>query len=111
MDGGLPRKIAFLGDSKTVLSQFPPDVKGEIGFGLRQAQNGERHTNAKPLESHTEIVSDESDLSYRAVYSLKFAGRVVVLHCFIKKSKKGIATPQKELNLVRERYKDAEEIF
>ena len=32
-----------------------------------------------------------------------FAGAIYVLHAFQKKSKKGIATPQKDIELIRQR--------
>ena len=47
--------------------------------------------------------------TYRAVYTVKFAGAVYVLHAFQKKSKKGIKTPPAEMNVIRRRLKAAEE--
>ncbi len=56
-----------------------------------------------------ELVEDHDGNTYRAVYTVKFAGAVYVLHAFQKKSKKGIKTPMAEMNLIRQRLKVAEE--
>ena len=55
-----------------------------------------------------EVVEDHDGDTYRAVYTVKFAGAVYVLHSFQKKSKKGIKTPAAEMNVIRERLKAAE---
>lgn len=55
-----------------------------------------------------EIVEDFRGATYRAVYTVKFAGAVYALHAFQKKSKKGIATPRRDIDLIRTRLKSAE---
>jgi len=56
--------------------------------------------------------SENHDRSaYRAVYTAKFGDVVYVLHVFQKKSKSGIATPQHEINIIRERLKYADEHY
>jgi phage-related protein len=86
-------------------------VKREIGFGLRQAQNGETHINAKPLTQFgpgvMEIVSDFHSDAFRGVYVANLKGKVYVLHCFQKKSTKGKATPKRHLDLIERRLKEA----
>ena len=57
-----------------------------------------------------EVVADYRGETYRAVYTVRFAERVYVLHVFQKKSKKGISTPQSEIDLVRQRLKRAAEL-
>ena len=69
--------------------------------------------NAKPLKgfggaSVLEIVEDNDGDTYRAVYTVKFPLAVYVLHVFQKKSKKGMATPKRDLDLIDERLKRAE---
>ena len=59
-------------------------------------------------EGVLEVVGDFDGNAYRAVYTVKFVGVVYVLHVFQKKSKKGIATPQREIGLIKERLKRAE---
>ena len=79
-----------------------------MGFALYQAQLGRWAVTAKPLKGFggagvLEIVDEFQTDTYRAVYTVKFADRVYVLHAFQKKAKHGIATPQKEIDLVKQR--------
>jgi len=55
-----------------------------------------------------EVVEDDAGGTYRAVYTVKFAEAVFVLHCFQKKSKRGIATPTEDMNIIHARLKIAE---
>jgi|SRR5579863_583741 phage-related protein len=108
------RPVAWLGSSKADLSVFPDEVKDSIGFALYVAQQGGKHRTAKPLRGFggagiLEIVDDFDGDTYRAVYTVRFAGRVYVLHVFQKKSKSGIKTPKAELNLIQSRLRRAEE--
>jgi phage-related protein len=85
-----------------------------MGFALHFAQAGGKHPDAKPLKGFSgagvlEIIGDYDGDTYRAVYTVRFRGVVYVLHAFQKKSKMGIKTPLKEMKLVRERLKRAEE--
>ena len=56
-----------------------------------------------------EIVEDHDTNTYRAVYTVKLADTVYVLHVFQKKSKSGIATPKKVLELIKARLQRAKE--
>jgi len=105
----------FVGSSLADLRNFPADVRQEIGFALEQAQHGEKSLHATPLVGFKgagvlEIVSNSVGNTYRAVYTVRLSEAVFVLHCFQKKSKSGIATPAKDMDLVRSRLKDAERI-
>ena len=87
-----------------------------MGFALHFAQAGGKHADAKPLKGFVgadvlEIVEDHDGDSYRAVYTVRFAGAIYVLHAFQKKSKGGIKTPAKEIELVKKRLKRAEEHY
>ena len=114
MEGKAHRKPLFwVGSSRQDLREFPEEVKDAMGHALHMAQLGSRHADAKPLSGFggagvLEVVEDAAGDTYRAVYTVRFAGAVYVLHAFQKKSKRGIKTPQKELNLIRERLKRAE---
>ena len=55
------------------------------------------------------MVENHDGDTYRAVYTVRFEDAVYVLHCFQKKSKSGIATPQQDIELVKTRLKAAEE--
>jgi len=108
------KPLVWLGDSLEVVRSFPPPVRDEIGFGLYQAQTGNKHVNAKPLKGLgtgiLEIVSDYRGDTFRAVYMVRLATKVYVLHAFQKKSKRGVATPKPEIELVKHRLKRAVEL-
>ena len=83
-----------------------------FGFALHEAQLGRKHANAKPLKGFggagvLEVVSRHDGDAFRAVYTVKLAGRVYVLHAFQKKSKSGIATPKAEIEVIKARLKTA----
>jgi len=87
-----------------------------MGEALYRAQQGEEHPAAKALKGFggrgvLEIVDDYRGDTYRAIYTVKFSNVIYVLHVFQKKSKKGAATPQHEIELVRARLKRAEEHY
>lgn len=107
------KTLIWIGSSKKYLMAFPEDVKDVFGYALHLAQHGEKHLDARPLKGFggaktLEVVDDHQGDTYRAVYTVKFEGYVFVLHCFQKKSKKGIATPKPDMDKVRARLKDAE---
>ena len=110
----LPKPVIWMGDSLEVLRQFPSPVQDEIGFALYRAQVGSKHVAAKPLKGLgsgvLEVLSDHRGDTFRAVYTVRFARTVYVLHAFQKKSKTGIATPTRELDLVKARLKLAEDL-
>ena len=92
---------------------MPADVIDVFGFAMHLAQTGKKHEQAKPLKGFggagvLEVVEDHMGDTYRAVYTVKIADAVYVLHCFQKKSKHGAETPHHEMDLVRERLKTAQ---
>ncbi len=111
-----PKPLFWVGSSRDDLREFPDGVRAVMGFALWQAQNGDKHLDAKPLRGFggagvLEVVAAEPGSTYRAVYAVKFAGAVYVLHAFQKKSKKGVKTPKHEVDLIRRRLKAAEEHY
>ena len=95
------------------LKSFPPQVQDDIGYALYAAQKGETDPAAKPLKgfggaSVMEIVAPFAGDTWRGIYTVRFKGVVYVLHAFQKKSKRGIATPQKEIDLIHARLAVAE---
>ena len=84
------------------------EVRREIGQALYTAQQGDRDPAAKPLKGFSgtsvmEIVDRYDTDTYRAVYTTELAGTIYVLHAFQKKSKRGTATPKREMDLIRKR--------
>ena len=111
-----PKPVRWVGRSKADVSAFPADVKSRVGGALWDAQLGRKAPYAKPLKGFVgagvlEVVDDFDGDTYRAVYTVRFAGVVYVLHAFQKKSKRGIATPKAEIDLVVRRLKSAEEDY
>lgn len=109
------KPLVWVGSSLKDLREFPDEVKDEMGFALYEAQCGLKPTAAKPLKgfggaSVLEIVSDYQTDTYRAVYTVRLAERVYVLHAFQKKSKKGIATLKADIEMVKRRLRQAEEL-
>ena len=89
------------------------DVRRFFGYALSLAQAGDQHDAAKALRGFggagvLEVVEDDAAGTYRAVYTVKFEEAVFVLHCFQKKSKRGIATPKEDMDVIRARLKVAE---
>lgn len=108
------KALAWIGSSRKDLKKFPAEVQSAMGFALYQAQLGLKAIDARPLAgfggaSVLEIVDDFQTDTYRAVYTVKFRDVVYVLHAFQKKSRKGIATPKADLDLIKRRLKVAEE--
>jgi phage-related protein len=106
------KPIRWLSDSLRRLREFPEDVKDDLGAALFWAQKGAKHPNAKPLRGFggaqiLEIIEDYDGDTYRVVYTVRFKDRLYVLHAFQKKSKKQDRTPEHEMDLVRERLKQA----
>ena len=88
-------------------------MKDVIGFALRLAQQGEKHPCTKPLKGFKgagvlEVVENCDGNTYRAVYTVRIKNKIYVLHTFQKKSKKGIQTPQKEIDVIKARLKRVE---
>ncbi len=105
--------LRWIGSVKRGLLAMPDEVQQVFGYALYHAQTGSLHPSAKPLKGFgsagvVEIVEDRRGNTYRAVYTVRFADAVYVLHCFEKKSKHGIETPKREMDLIRARLKDAE---
>jgi phage-related protein len=108
-----PKPAVWIGSSRDDLRSFPDEVRRVMGFAINDAQNADEHPRAKALRgfggrSVLEIVDDEDGDTYRAVYTIRFAGVIYVLHAFQKKSKKGIETPKHEIDVIKSRLKVAE---
>lgn len=112
----LPKPVEWVGSSLDDLKEFPEDVRQTVGYVLYLAQCGEKHPSATPLKGFKgagvlEIVEDFDGDTYRAIYTVKLAGVVYVLHAFQKKSKQGIATPKQDIDLIETRLKRAKEHY
>lgn len=108
------KPVAWIGSSYKDYRSFPDPVQDGMGYALFLAQTGKMHSDAKPLKGFggagvLEVVDDDQGDTYRAVYTVKFAEAVYVLHAFQKKSKQGRKTPPQDMEMIRRRLKAAEE--
>jgi phage-related protein len=110
------KPVEWIGSSRRDLRSFPKEVRRVMGQAIDDAQLGAEHPAVKALKGFggrgvLEMVDDFDSDTFRAVYTVRFADIVYVLHAFQKKSKKGIATPQRETDLIKARLKRAEEHY
>jgi phage-related protein len=107
------KPVFWVGSSRSDLRAMPENVRRDIGKALYTAQRGFTDPKAKPLKGFggtrvMEIVERDRSGAYRAVYTAQLGDMIYVLHVFQKKSKRGIATPKQDIELVRRRLADAE---
>jgi phage-related protein len=110
------KPVGWISSSRKDLRTFPEDVKDQVGVALYRAQQGKKHAAAKPLLGFSgagvlEVIADHDGDTYRAVYTVRFADIVYVLHCFQKKSKSGISAPRHDIELVKGRMQLAEQEY
>lgn len=110
------KPVAWVGSAKKDLKRFPEPVQDSIGNAIQEAQYGRKPLSAKPLSGFQgagvlEIVDNHDGGTYRAVYTVRFAEIIFVLHAFQKKSKHGIQTPKQEIDLIHVRLKAAETAY
>jgi phage-related protein len=114
--GSGQKPVFWVASSRKDLQGLPAEVRKVFGFALWQAQVGRTHAAAKPLKGFggagvLEVVEDHDGNTYRAAYTVRFAGVVYALHVFQKKAKKGVKTPKQEIERIRKRLKAAEEHY
>jgi phage-related protein len=106
------RPLLWVASSKRDYREFPPHVQDTLGFEQFLTQTGQHPPSAKPLKGlgsgTIELVEDFDGNTYRAVYTVRFRQAVYVLHAFKKKSRRGIKTPQSDIELIKRRLRDAE---
>jgi phage-related protein len=112
---GSERPVIWVGSSRKDLRSFPREVRRDLGQALYTAQQGETDPAAKPLRgfgggSVLEIVADQKGGTWRAVYTVGYPEAVYVLHAFQKKSKRGIATPKRDIDLIHRRLAEADRL-
>jgi phage-related protein len=109
------KPVIWVGSSRKDLREFPELVQDHMGYALYVAQQGRKHRDAKVLTGFSgagvvEIIKDYRGDTFRAVYTLRYEGAVYVLHVFQKKSKTGRETPRREMELIEQRLREAEQI-
>jgi len=113
-DEPLLKPVIWVGSSLKDLRAFPEPVQDHMGYALYVAQRGGRHRNAQTLSGFgagvVEVIKDFRGDTFRAVYTVRHADAVYVLHAFQKKSKTGRETPRRDMELIEQRLREAEQI-
>ena len=109
------KPLVWVGSSLRDLCGFPEPVQDHMGYALYAAQLGGKHRDSKTLSGFSgagvlEVISDFRGDTFRAVYTVRYAAAVFVLHTFQKKSKTGRETPRRDIGLIQQRLREAEKI-
>lgn len=108
------RPVVWLGNSKKNILAFPEEVRKLIGDELQMIQFGGMPKDAKPFKGVgsgvIEIALKYNKEAYRCVQAVQLGDSIYVLHAFQKKSKQGIATPKQDVDLIKQRYREAKEL-
>ena len=109
------KPVVWVGSSRNDLRAFPDPVQDHMGYAIYVAQRGGKHRDAKVLSGFggagvLEVVKEFRGDTFRAVYTLRYAGDVYVVHVFQKKSKTGRETPRRDIELIEQRLREAEKI-
>jgi phage-related protein len=115
VDQGQSRSLIWIASSRRDMRALPKEVRRTFGVALYAVQIGETPPIAKPLRGFggagvLELIEDDAGGTYRAVYTVRYATAIYVLHVFQKKSKRGRETPRHDIDLIKERLKRAEEL-
>ena len=107
------RPLVWLGNSRRNIQAFPNGAQKLIGDELQLIQFGGMPESAKPFRGVgggvIEIALRYGGNAYRTVVAVQIGRKIYVLHAFQKKSKRGIATPKQDVDLIRQRYALAKE--
>ena len=108
---GALKPVEWIGSARDDLRAMPEEVQDDFGYAIHEAQQGKHHPSAKQMRGDLrgliELVDDFDGDTYRAIYTVKLADVVYVLHVFQKKATHGIATPKREIALIKERWQRA----
>ena len=109
------KSVTWMGSALKDLRSFPDEVKQVFGVAIYFAQRGGKHPQAKPMKGYKgggvlEIVEDYDRNTYRCIYTVRFSNKIYILHAFQKKSQKGIATPQPDLDVINRRLQEVKKL-
>ncbi len=108
------RRISWVKVAFKEFNRFPQGVQEQTKFALEIAAAGQMADIAKPMKGFEggiyEIALPYRGDAYRAVYAVKIGADLWVVHAFQKKSTQGIKTPQREIDLIRQRLKQLKEL-
>jgi phage-related protein len=104
------KELIWMGSTRHDMRALPKGVRRSFGVALFAVQTGTTPPIAKVLKGFggagvLELIEDDSGGTYRAVYTVRYATAIYVLHVFQKKSKRRAATPKADIDLVEARLK------
>lgn len=109
------KPLHWVSSAKKDLLALPAEVVDDFGYALSAVQMGATPPQAKPWKGEgrgvLELVDNHRGDTFRAVYTVRFAKAVYVLHCFQKKSPSGIRTAQADVDMIHERLKLAQQHY
>ncbi|OWV76931.1 hypothetical protein ATY76_02960 [Rhizobium sp. R339] len=109
------KEIAWVKAALKDFGEFPRAVQDRMKDALAIASMGQKADIAKPMKGLGsgvfEIALPYRTDAYRTIYAVQFGDVIWVVHAFQKKSTKGIATPQKEIELIQARLKRLKEML
>src|SRR5260221_7764397 len=102
------RPLVWMGTASRNIQAFPAEAQKLMGDELQLIQFGGMPKDAKPFKGIGsgvfEIALRHDTDAYRTVLAVQLGEKIYILHAFQKKSKRGIATPKKDLELIKQRY-------
>jgi phage-related protein len=109
------KPLHWVGSSKKDLLALPADVVDDFGYALGVVQAGATPPQAKQWKGEgagvLELVENHRGDTFRAVYTVRFAQAIYVLHCFQKKSPSGVRTAAGDIAKIGERLKLAQQHY
>ena len=107
------REIAWFRGALKAFEKFPASVREDIVAALYRAASGGLAKSAKPLKGFGsgifQVTANHRGNTYRAIYDVRIDRAIWVVHAFQKKSISGIATPKREIDVVKERRRRLKE--
>ena len=107
------RPISWIKAARKSFTTFPVEARNAIYDALTVAAEGGKSDMAKPMKGLGagvfEVAVRHRTDAYRTVYALNLEDSVWVVHAFQKKATQGAKTPQKEIDVIRQRLKRLKE--
>ena len=109
------RPVSWIKAALREFETFPEGARSICLAALTIAAEGGKADVAKPMHGLGsgvfEIALPFKGDAFRVVYAVQLADEVCVVHAFQKKATQGIKTPQREIDLIKDRLKRLKEML
>ena len=109
------RPVSWFRAARKEFETFPEGARSICLTALTIAAEGGKADIAKPMlglgSGVFEIALPFKGDAFRMVYAVQLAEDIWVVHAFQKKSMRGIKTPQREIDLIKDRLKRLKEML